>query len=110
MNLNEVFGGDVVHHKAKENGYKYISDGRFCKTLKESNEIYKEFIKNEYRRKYCYRRFRIHDSYDFLFRKTKDHLKSIIIYSIPCYNGSLCRCSKSDLVGIIKKEKLIQIN
>ena len=110
MKEKEIFGGDIVYPTAKQNGYKYVSDGHYCKTLKESNKYHNEFVDNGYFQHKTYRKFKIHGSYDFLLRKTKDHLKSIIIFAMPHYKGSLYKCTKSDLIGIIKDEKLIQLD
>ena len=110
MKEKEIFGCDIVHPTAMQNGYKYVSDGHYCKTLKESNKYYKEFIDKGFSAFQTYRKFKIHGSYDFLLRKTKDHLKSIIVFAMPHYKGSLYKCTKSDLIGIIKSEKLIQLD
>lgn len=109
MKAENIFGNDIVNSTAKENGYNYVSDGRYCKTLKEANKYHNEFIKFEFWRERDYYKFRIHDSYNFLLRKTKDYLKYLIVYAMPHYKGSLYKCSKSDLIGIIKNEKLITL-
>jgi hypothetical protein len=110
MKEKDIFGDDIFYPTAEQNGYKYISDGHYCKTLKESNKYYNEFVDNGYFRYKTYRKFKIHGSYDFLLRKTKGHLKSIIIFAMPHYKGSLYKCAKRDLIGIIKDEKLIQLD
>lgn len=98
----DILGNDFVHPTAKHNGYNYLSNGKFVKTIKEANQVKKELKENNE-----YRFYRIQDNYDFLLRKTKNYLKSIIIYSKPHLKGSLYKCSKKDLIGIIKKDKLL---
>ena len=103
----DILGNDFVHPTAKHNGFNYLSDGKFVKSIKEANQAKKEWKENNGFRERPYRFYRIHDNYDFLLKKTKNYLKSIIIYSEPHLKGSLYKCSKRDLIGIIKKEELL---
>jgi len=106
--VKNILGSDVVNITAKENGYKYISNGKYVKTLKEAHNERNKWKDNAdiYTAYYFYR---IHSNYDFLKRKTKDYLKNIIIYSMPHLKGSLYKCSKKDLIFIIKDEKILEV-
>lgn len=103
----DILGNDFVHPTAKHNGFNYLSDGKFVKTLKEVHQVYKQWKENNDWREHPYYFYRIHSDYNFLLRKTKDYLKSIILYAEPHLKGSLYKCSKRDLIGIIKNDEIL---
>lgn len=103
----DILGNDFVHPTAKHNGFNYLVYGKFVKTLKEAHDTKNRYSKNEAWKDIPYTFYRIHSDYNFLLRKTKDYLKSIIIYAEPHLKGSLYKCSKRDLVGIIKNDEIL---
>lgn len=103
----DILGNDFVHPTAKHNGYNYLADGNFVKTLKDANKAKNEWREKEYWRERPYKQYKIHSNYNFLLSKSKDYLKSIIVYAMPYLKGSLYKCSKSDLIGIIKKDEIL---
>lgn len=107
MRIEETVASEIEY----KNGFRFLYKGNFYKTKKEAeSELKKVFLlKKKIIASTDLVICRIYQDHKHLFRMKKEDLKSFIVREIPHYKGTLYMCSKRDLIGIIKEEKLITL-